>query len=125
MEFTHELRNEFQHRKDESKVESLSQEQKSETLAAVPRTHSPPFGCAHHCLRLCATLYIYTRQFASCLQFLLENMQKMVKNVFAPYRPFKNSKCKKKRKLLLTASMLSLFIIFHYSRRCIQLAQER
>lgn len=56
LEFTHELQNEFQHRKDENNVESLSQEKKSETLAAVPRMHSPIRMCT---LRVSLCNFVY------------------------------------------------------------------
>ena len=119
LEFTHELQNEFQHRKDESNVESLSQEKKSETLAAVPRMHSPIRMCTLRA-SLCNLVYgissirfnsghVYSRYLkkhfkkwrTSCLTCLLHNI----------IVPSETTKCKKKRKLLnLPASMLSLFV---------------
>lgn len=115
LEFTHELQNEFQHRKDESNVESLSQEKKSETLAAVPRMHSPIRMCTLRA-SLCNLVYgISSIRFNSghvYSRYLKKTFKKwwtscLLHNIV----PSETTKCKKKRKLLnLPASMLSLFV---------------
>lgn len=117
LEFTHELQNEFQHRKDESNVESLSQEKKSETLAAVPRMHSPIRMCTLRA-SLCNLVYgISSIRFNSghvYSRYLKKHCKKSEEHRVCSIILLSLQKlpsAKKKRKLLnLPASMLSLFV---------------